>query len=75
MWRLMQQQNDQNDETFPRMMLYPQLSRVHNAGVKGGVTVDNAQSSGGSHLSSWLISGACSANSQSISFVTDQLLS
>ena len=48
-WRLMQ---DVERRGFPRKMLYPRLSRVRNAGVKGGVTVD-----GSSALSTWLISG------------------
>ena len=47
-WRLMQRQ----EGDFPRTMLYPQVSRVRNAGVKGGVTVD-----GSSQLTTWLISG------------------
>lgn len=69
MWRLMQQQNEQNDKIFPRIMLYPQLSRVHNAGVKGGATVDSATSSVGK-----LISGECTGHLQHMSRATHQLL-
>lgn len=57
-WRLMQLQKKHVDNVFPRVMLYPQLSRVHNAGVRGGVTVDDADKHDGSpSLSTWLISG------------------
>ena len=57
-WRLMQQQKEHAENSFPRMMLYPQVSRVHNAGVRGGVTVDIAKGDGSSSLGTWLISGA-----------------
>lgn len=57
-WRLMQQQKKHTDNWFPRMMLYPKLSRVHNAGIRGGVTVNDAGKEDGSpSLSTWLISG------------------
>ena len=65
-WRLMQRQ----EADFPRTMLYPQLSRVRNAGVKGGVTVD-----GSDQLSSWLISGIPVSGAQDPEgSATDQLL-
>ena len=57
-WRLMQQQKKQEENVFPRTMLYPQLSRVRNAGVHGGVTVDDAKHDASSQLSTRLISGA-----------------
>ena len=54
----MQQQKKHPGKWFPRMMLYPKLSRVHNAGIRGGVTVSNAGKEDGSlSLSTWLISG------------------
>merc|ERR1711871_682185 len=53
----MQKQKKHSNENFPRMMLYPQVSRVHNAGVHGGVTVNDITTDGNVQLSTRLISG------------------